>query len=77
MGTTTRRIENRGVAVSRTFAIRLFVTCALFALPWAAAAQSWGPLTLEELKQEAQRRAERNLPPLSGVNPEDAREALT
>jgi dienelactone hydrolase len=62
--------------VSRTFAIRLVVTCALLALPWAAAAQSWGPLTLEELKQETQRRTDRNLPPLSGVKPEDAREAL-
>ena len=42
----------------------------------AAHAQSWGPLTLEELKQETQRRADRNLPPIAGVAPEDAREAL-
>lgn len=42
-----------------------------------ARAQSWGPLTLDELKQETQRRADRNLPPLSGIKPEDAREALT
>ena len=42
-----------------------------------AAAQSWGPLSLEELKAETQRRADRNLPPLSGVPAEDAREALT
>lgn len=40
------------------------------------AARSWGPRDLEELKQEAQRRAERRLPPVGNVNPEDMREAL-
>jgi hypothetical protein len=40
-------------------------------------AQSWGPLSLEELKRETQRRAERNLAPLSNVKAEDAREAVT
>ena len=44
------------------------------ALP--AHAQIWGPRTLDELKQETQRRADRNLPPISGIKPEDAREAL-
>lgn len=39
-------------------------------------AQSWGPLNLEELKAETQRRADRNLPPIGGVKPEDAREAM-
>lgn len=39
-------------------------------------AQSWGPLTLEELRKETQRRADRSLPPLSGIKPEDAREAV-
>jgi pimeloyl-ACP methyl ester carboxylesterase len=41
-----------------------------------ASAQSWGPLNLEELKAETQRRADRNLPPIGGVRPEDAREAM-
>jgi pimeloyl-ACP methyl ester carboxylesterase len=40
-------------------------------------AQSWGPLNLEELKVETQRRADRNLPPIGGVMPEDAREAMS
>jgi esterase FrsA len=35
-----------------------------------------GPRDLDELKAETQRRAERNLGPLAGVNPDDAREAL-
>jgi pimeloyl-ACP methyl ester carboxylesterase len=39
-------------------------------------AQSWGPLNLEELKAETQRRADRNAPPIGGVKPEDAREAM-
>jgi esterase FrsA len=41
-----------------------------------AAAQSWGPRTLEELKQETVRRAERNIVPLTGIKAEDAREAM-
>ena len=49
-------------------------TLATLALP--AAAQIWGPLTLEELKQETQRRAERNLPPIAGIKPDDARAAI-
>lgn len=43
---------------------------------FAAVAQSTGPRDLAELKQEAQRRADRNLPPLGGVSPADVREAL-
>ena len=41
-----------------------------------AAAQIWGPLTLDELKAETQRRADRNLPPIAGIKPEDARAAI-
>src|SRR4051794_24116498 len=41
-----------------------------------ASAQSGGPRDLAELKQEAQRRADRNLPPIGGVKPEDVREAM-
>ena len=40
-------------------------------------AQSTGPRDLAELKQETQRRADRNLPPIGGVKPEDVREALS
>ena len=42
----------------------------------AAIAQSWGPLSLEELKKETQRRSDRNLPPLTGIKPDDTREAM-
>jgi len=35
-----------------------------------------GSRSLEELKQEVQRRADRNMPPLGGIGPEDARTAL-
>jgi esterase FrsA len=35
-----------------------------------------GPRTFAELKTETQRRADRNLAPLSGIHPQDAREAL-
>src|SRR5450759_2422569 len=45
-------------------------------VPALAFAQSTGPRDLNELKQEAQRRADRNLPPVGGVKPEDMREAL-
>ena len=54
-----------------------------FVLLWGAmmsgevSGQAGGPRTLEELKAETQRRAERNLGPLAGVNPEDARDALS
>jgi esterase FrsA len=41
-----------------------------------AHAQIWGPLTLEELKAETQRRADRNLPPIAGIKPDDARAAI-
>lgn len=40
-------------------------------------AQSWGPRGLDELKQEAQRRADNRLPPVGGVKSEDMREALS
>ena len=42
----------------------------------AVFAQSTGPRDLAELKQEAQRRADRSLPPVGGVKSEDMREAL-
>ena len=35
-----------------------------------------GGRNLDQLKQEVQRRADRNLPPLGGIAPEDARAAL-
>lgn len=50
---------------------------ALVALaPPSAAAQSSGPRSLDELKQETQLRADKNLPPAAGLHPEDVREAL-
>ncbi len=45
-------------------------------LATTVSAQSTGPRDLAELKQEAQRRADRSLPPISGVKSEDMREAL-
>ena len=45
-------------------------------LPAPACAQSSGPRDLAELKQEAQRRADRSLPPVAGIKSEDMREAL-
>ena len=48
----------------------------VFGLVTGAFAQSTGPRELAELKQEAQRRADRNLPPVGGVKSEDMREAL-
>jgi esterase FrsA len=44
--------------------------------PAPAGAQSTGPRSLEELKQETQLRADKNLQPMGGVPPEDVREAL-
>ena len=41
-----------------------------------AGGQISGPRPLDELKAETLRRAERNLGPLSGVEPDDARAAL-
>ena len=42
----------------------------------AVLAQSTGPRDLAELKQEAQRRSDRSLPPVGGIKAEDMREAL-
>lgn len=50
-------------------AIALFIGAPLHA-------QEWGPLTLEQLKIETQRRADRNLPPIAGIKPDDARTAM-
>lgn len=55
---------------------KIFFALLLSATALSTFAQSWGPLKLEELKQETQRRADRNLPPIGGVKPEDAREAM-
>jgi pimeloyl-ACP methyl ester carboxylesterase len=42
-----------------------------------ASAQSWGPRGLEELKQEAQRRADNRLPPVGSIKSDDMKEALS
>jgi pimeloyl-ACP methyl ester carboxylesterase len=52
------------------------VSMVIVLVPALAWAQSGGPRDLNELKQEAQRRADRNLPPVGGVKSEDMREAL-
>ena len=56
--------------------IRLAARIALLSLSFHASAQIWGPLTLDELKAETQRRADRNLPPIAGIKPDDARAAV-
>ena len=57
---------------------RLFIAgVAACAIASSALAQSTGPRDLAELKQEAQRRADRSLPPVAGIRPEDMRDALT
>ena len=58
-----------------SFANTLMIA-AMLVLPLAATAQIWGPLTLDELKLETQRRADRNLPPIAGIKPDDARAAI-
>jgi esterase FrsA len=57
-------------------ALRALVFPALVAVCGAALAQSWGPRSLEELKQETLRRAEHHLGPISGVSVEDTQKAL-
>jgi pimeloyl-ACP methyl ester carboxylesterase len=54
---------------------RILITLGLL-FATTAGAQIWGPLNLEELKAETQRRADRNLPPIAGIKPEDARAAV-
>lgn len=54
----------------------VFFAVAMLAMSAPVSAQSWGPLSLEELKQETQLRADRNRPPIAGIKPEDARQAL-
>ena len=54
----------------------VFTAVALLTGSGAALAQSTGPRDLAELKQEAQRRADRSLPPVAGIKAEDMREAL-
>jgi pimeloyl-ACP methyl ester carboxylesterase len=56
--------------------MRSWLLVALLALPGVAPAQSWGPRTLDELKQETIRRAERNMGPIAGIPAQDAREAM-
>src|SRR5207237_5332037 len=55
---------------------QLAAATVLAAVSSLAFAQSWGPRSLEELKQETIRRAERNMAPLAGAKAEDAREAM-
>lgn len=52
------------------------ILLALLAVSSLAFGQSWGPRTLDELKQETVRRAERNIVPLTGIKAADAREAM-
>lgn len=52
------------------------VILAFLAVSTMASAQSWGPRTLDDLKQETIRRAERNAGPLTGIKADDAREAM-
>jgi pimeloyl-ACP methyl ester carboxylesterase len=56
--------------------MRTLVAAGLLAFSAMAWGQSWGPRTLDELKQETIRRAERNMGPIAGVKAEDAREAM-
>jgi pimeloyl-ACP methyl ester carboxylesterase len=56
--------------------VRIVGALLLSAVGGFATAQSTGPRDLAELKQEAQRRADRSLPPVSGIKAEDMREAL-
>ncbi len=56
--------------------MRFFFTTFIVVFSCAASAQSWGPRTLDELKQETIRRTERNLYPVTSVKAEDAREAM-
>ena len=55
----------------------VFVLAAGLLTSSMACAQSAGPRDLAELKQETQRRADRSLPPVSGVRPDDVREAMS
>jgi len=55
--------------------MKLLLALALF-FPVLANAQSWGPRSLDELKQETIRRAERSIVPLTGIKVDDAREAM-
>ena len=56
--------------------IRLAARIALLSLSFHASAQIWGPLTLDELKAETQSRADRNLPPIAGIKPDDIAKRL-
>lgn len=52
------------------------VALALSAVSMTAAGQSWGPRSLEELKEETLHRARNNLGPITGVQTEDAERAM-
>ena len=58
------------------YSTSIVMSMVLALIPALAGAQSAGPRDLNELKQEAQRRADRNLPPVGGVSSADMREAL-
>jgi esterase FrsA len=53
--------------------LTMFIALALIS---SAGAQSWGPRSLQELKQETLRRASKSLGPISGVLTEDAERAM-
>ena len=64
---------NRGFGLRQTAMLILIVFLAVV----SAAAQMAPTRTWEELKQETQRRVDRNLGPVGGLKSEDAREALS
>ena len=56
--------------------MRLLFSLVFLLLAFPVSAQSWGPRSLDELKQETIRRAERNMGPIAGIKLDDAREAM-
>ena len=56
--------------------MRALLLAGLLALSGVVSGQSWGPRTLDELKQETLRRAERSMGPIAGIKAADAREAM-
>src|SRR5260221_618863 len=71
----SRRIPTPAFRNPRRADMRSLMLVALFVLPGMASAQSWGPRTLEELKQETLRRAERKWGPIAGIRTRAAGEA--
>ena len=69
-------MKRKASTVASFAAVATIAALVLLSASSAVLAQSTGPRDLAELKQEAQRRADRNLPPVGGVKSEDMREAL-